>query len=199
MSNPEHTRRRTSTTATLKACSRSSTRAVTSPHSRPSWRMFAPRRWVSARFTGAIRPWRSPSWAPSGCSRLRAQPRRTDSARSNSTCSLSMTRCCCPSSAIGSAEPVTFIVAPPRPLTRKPAIVACVSGVRSVVVDHNEPWGRSSCVNTTSRAGDVFSIEMQSGDVIRVSADAFVLGSVALSDVRSVVHREAGTARRVPG
>lgn len=48
--------------------------------------------------------------------------------------------------------------------------------VRSVVVDRNEPWGRSSCVNATSRMDDAFSIEMQSGDVIRVSAGAFVFG-----------------------
>ena len=46
-------------------------------------------------------------------------------------------------------------------------------GVRLLSMPHNEPWGPSSCVNAVSEAGGTFRIEMQSGDVIELTAASF--------------------------
>ena len=60
-------------------------------------------------------------------------------------------------------------------LQRGAAAVRCVlswTGVRSVRLSMEEPWGPSVFVNSKSRKGRVFRIEMQTGDDILIAADS---------------------------
>lgn len=51
-------------------------------------------------------------------------------------------------------------------------------GVRLLSIPHNEPWGPSSCVNSVSASDGDFRIEMQSGDVIELSAATFTFSAL---------------------
>jgi hypothetical protein len=47
-------------------------------------------------------------------------------------------------------------------------------GVRELQVPHRSPWGESTHINSARfKSPDVFIIEMQSGDEIRIVANAF--------------------------
>jgi hypothetical protein len=52
------------------------------------------------------------------------------------------------------------------------------SGVTSLSVPHEEPWGPSSSVNATSQDNNRFQIEMQSGDIIEVAATSFAFSAL---------------------
>jgi hypothetical protein len=56
--------------------------------------------------------------------------------------------------------------------------VLAFEGVRSVTIPHDEPWGPSSCINQFHAAGDQFRIEMQSGDVIELTAASFIFAAL---------------------
>lgn len=51
--------------------------------------------------------------------------------------------------------------------------VLAFEGVTFLSVPHEEPWGSSSFVNSVSNEGANFKIEMQSGDVIELTATNF--------------------------
>lgn len=53
-------------------------------------------------------------------------------------------------------------------------------GVTSVVVPKLEPWGPSDAVNNATSLDGTFSIEMQSGDVIAVTAESFLCNPLIL-------------------
>lgn len=46
-------------------------------------------------------------------------------------------------------------------------------GVTWLSMPHNEPWGSSSSVNSGSGASGSFRIEMQSGDIIEITATSY--------------------------
>ena len=50
-------------------------------------------------------------------------------------------------------------------------------GVRDIKVPREEPWGSSVCVNSQACAGAIHSVELQSGDTIRVTADRFLFSA----------------------
>jgi hypothetical protein len=77
---------------------------------------------------------------------------------------------------------------------RNAAAVPCIlawTGVRSVRVSMEEPWGRSVCVNSQEQAGQVFRIEMQSGDDIVIEAEAATM-TVSSSDQHPGTSQGAG-------
>ena len=43
-------------------------------------------------------------------------------------------------------------------------------GVTDISMPHSSPWGESQSINNTYSEGDVFKIEMQSGDIITIGA-----------------------------
>ena len=45
-----------------------------------------------------------------------------------------------------------------------------LTGVTSLVVPHEEPWGPSVSINTAQFSAGVLTIEMQSGDEIQIKA-----------------------------
>lgn len=51
--------------------------------------------------------------------------------------------------------------------------VLSFEGVTFLSIPHNEPWGPSSRMNSVSSADAKFSLEMQSGDVIELTATSF--------------------------
>lgn len=54
-------------------------------------------------------------------------------------------------------------------------VILEASGLRNLVVPHEEPWGPSVSVNEVrTLPGPAVEIEMQSGDTIRIDAAAFV-------------------------
>lgn len=46
-------------------------------------------------------------------------------------------------------------------------------GVTDMAIPRLQPWGPSVSVNTASLDGNVYQLEMQSGDLIRVTAERF--------------------------
>lgn len=49
------------------------------------------------------------------------------------------------------------------------------SGVYELIVPRREPWGPSVSVNSSREVGgNIFEIELQSGDILRVSADSWL-------------------------
>jgi hypothetical protein len=56
-----------------------------------------------------------------------------------------------------------------------------VSGVANLSLPHQEPWGPSASVNEFRRLPDGFEIEMQSGDVIAVTASGASFGPLPKS------------------
>lgn len=51
-------------------------------------------------------------------------------------------------------------------------------GVTSVTIPHQEPWGPSSSINSISCSQGQFRIEMQSGDIIELSASHFTFSAL---------------------
>ncbi|MBH0074815.1 hypothetical protein I6F48_04450 [Pseudoalteromonas sp. SWYJ118] len=52
-------------------------------------------------------------------------------------------------------------------------VVIKFSDCTNVCIPHENSWGQSASVNTTSQDGNTFKIEMQSGDTISVNSDSF--------------------------
>jgi len=46
------------------------------------------------------------------------------------------------------------------------------SKIEEVIVPHRAPWGGSEQINSATEKDGVFLIEMQSGDVIRITAES---------------------------
>lgn len=49
----------------------------------------------------------------------------------------------------------------------------CWEDYRTVSLPRMEPWGPSNSINSQRRLGNIFEIEMQSGDTIRIEANEF--------------------------
>jgi len=47
------------------------------------------------------------------------------------------------------------------------------TGCTNISVPHENPWGKSSSINSTKYEDGLFKIEMQSGDVIAITANSF--------------------------
>ena len=45
--------------------------------------------------------------------------------------------------------------------------------VKSIMIPHEAPWGQSIFINEVRQQADSYTIEMQSGDVIRIVAGSF--------------------------
>ena len=56
--------------------------------------------------------------------------------------------------------------------------VLAFEGVTLLSIPQNEPWGPSSCVNSASSTDGGFRIEMQSGDVIELTAASFTFSDL---------------------
>ena len=56
---------------------------------------------------------------------------------------------------------------------RHTPVVVELTGVKFVSLPRNEPWGPSSSINSATFSARTLSVEMQSGDLISISAEGY--------------------------